>query len=216
MRFEIKNEWKKNALTNASLKIFNSANNIEISRTKEDSLPIVVKLIKGESYKLKASAKCHLVKRINLQIPNEIADDEFVVLIELNRYTHCPSMTMYQRFEINYKKNENILSESDESILDSLGYVIIQNPEIALHIYGHTDHQEDSLMADKRISVVKDYLLEIGVPKAQIKTQNMGANQPLISLDEINNLGSDEEKKGAFHLNRRISFGIYHLDEKLK
>lgn len=216
VRFEIKNEWEKSALTNASLKIFNINDKILISRTKEDSLPIVVKLIRGQSYKLKASAKCHLVKKIDLQIPNEIADEEFVVLIDLKKFTDCQFTMMYHNLEINFKKDDFKLTRIEEAILDSIGLFIIQNPEIALHVYGHTDHQEDPKIADKRIYRVKDYLIKNGVSIKQIKTKNMGVKHPLISLAEINRFGTEEEKKAAFHLNRRLSFDIYHLDEKLK
>ena len=95
----------------------------------------------------------------------------------------------------------NLLEESYEE-LNSVVKMMMENPGVNIELQGHTDNQGSGKLnlelSQKRVDVVKAYLVEQGIESLRISGKGFGGTRPIASN------ASEETRK----LNRRVEFTI--------
>ncbi|WP_338767556.1 OmpA family protein [Bernardetia sp. ABR2-2B] len=94
------------------------------------------------------------------------------------------------------------LKEESKTELDLVTRYLQTNPKIKVQISGHTDNVGDKIynqkLSEKRATSVVDYLINAGIPKAQLVIKGFGEAQP-----QVENNSAENKAK-----NRRIEFEI--------
>ena len=103
---------------------------------------------------------------------------------------------------ISFLHGSATLTETASATLDKIAETLHQNPDIRLHVAGHTDNTGDSnynltLSADRAQSVVH-YFINQGIEGSRLVAKGVGDRQPI---------ASNETKEGRSK-NRRIEFKL--------
>lgn len=105
---------------------------------------------------------------------------------------------------------ENILFEQSEAILlsesypviDKLVEILVANDAMVIQLEGHTDFRGPSRanrkLSNRRVKVIRDYLINKGIERKRVKTKAFGGTKPL----------STEGTLEASKLNRRVEIRI--------
>ena len=103
---------------------------------------------------------------------------------------------------VSFAYNSSTLSDTSKSILDGNVSFLQNNSQVAIQIEGHCDErggvQYNLALGEKRANVVRDYLVAMGVPSANISTISLGKEKPIA-------FGNDES---SWSQNRRANFVI--------
>lgn len=95
----------------------------------------------------------------------------------------------------------NLLAESDDE-LDQVVSFMTTNPKVEILLSGHTDNrgnpQHNLNLSQKRVDVVKEYLVSKGISKRRIDGKGFGGEKPI----------ADNNKEETRRLNRRVEFTI--------
>ena len=104
--------------------------------------------------------------------------------------------------EIHFENGKATIKESSDGILDEVAKVFINNPTYIIEIQGHTDnvgnYQHNIDLSEKQAKVVREYLIQHGVPAERMMVRGYGPDRPITTNDT---------KEGRT-LNRRVEFKI--------
>ncbi|GAB3783419.1 hypothetical protein GCM10028818_41390 [Spirosoma horti] len=107
--------------------------------------------------------------------------------------------------EVLFQQSQFALLPGADTELDRVVDMLGKYPDMELLIEGHTDNQGDwepnMKLAEDRVRVVKEYLLNKGITPARIQTKAWGPSKPIASNE------TEEKRK----LNRRVEFTILKL-----
>ena len=107
---------------------------------------------------------------------------------------------VYSLKDVTFEFNSYNLDRENLSELDSLSQYLIQNNELKLEIYGHTDdtgsEKHNLELSKKRAKSVCDYLVEQGVLSTRISYFGFGCEMPKVP-------NTTEANKT---INRRVEF----------
>jgi outer membrane protein OmpA-like peptidoglycan-associated protein len=92
-------------------------------------------------------------------------------------------------------------------VLDSLADFLVRNPDVEIEIGNHLDARISNMCCSrldgKRAESVCSYLNSKGVEEARLKAKGYGKKYPLVTWDEIEKLGADEEEIEKAHAKNR-------------
>jgi outer membrane protein OmpA-like peptidoglycan-associated protein len=101
-----------------------------------------------------------------------------------------------------FKQGDYAITEPSYDELDNLADMLINNPNMAIQLEGHTDfrggEKANLKLSQNRVEAVKDYLVQKGIDKKRIKTLAFGGSQPL----------TRDNTEEARRLNRRVEARI--------
>jgi len=100
--------------------------------------------------------------------------------------------------------NDAKLNYDAKKYIDDIVLLLTENESLFIEVIGHTDNvgtrAANQLISEKRVEVVKKYLIEKGIGENRIKTKGMADQQPVFEND------TDEHRSK----NRRVEFLIYY------
>jgi peptidoglycan-associated lipoprotein len=113
------------------------------------------------------------------------------------------AQTMFLNAHIFFEFDSAMLGSEAQKVLNQKAQWLFENPDVkAVLIEGHCDERGtdayNMALGAKRASVVKEFLLNLGVDAGRLETQSYGEEKPLV-------MGNDE---AAYSKNRRASFVI--------
>lgn len=113
------------------------------------------------------------------------------------------AQTMFLNAHIFFEFDSAMLGSDAQQLLNQKAQWLSENPDVkAILIEGHCDERGtdayNMALGARRASVVKDFLLNLGVEADRMDTQSYGEEKPLV-------MGNDET---AYSKNRRASFVI--------
>lgn len=104
------------------------------------------------------------------------------------------------QIEFDFDKAE--LRPQNREVLSRIAGVLLTFQDYGVQVIGHTDHvgsvEYNQELSEKRANVVRDYLVEAGIPEETLSTMGLGKSSPLVE-------GTDEE---ASQRNRRVELAI--------
>jgi outer membrane protein OmpA-like peptidoglycan-associated protein len=109
-----------------------------------------------------------------------------------------------------FKKGSFDLSKASNAELNRLTKILKSYPGLKVEIGGHTDNTGDQksnmALSKNRARAVMDYLIDRGLPRANIKAVGYGESKPISS----NNTAEGKKK------NRRVELTIISIDNGAK
>lgn len=106
---------------------------------------------------------------------------------------------------IQFNTNESILLESSYSTLDSVYYMMEQNPNMKIEITGHTDNKGNAAanltLSENRAFTVVMYLVDKGIDQSRLSYQGKGQTSPI----------DDNTTEQGRYNNRRVEFKILEI-----
>jgi peptidoglycan-associated lipoprotein len=101
---------------------------------------------------------------------------------------------------IYFAYDQSTLSPEAQSILQEIGKLMKEVPEITARVEGHADergtNEYNLALGERRSIAVQDYLASYGVQKSRLQTISYGEEKPAV-------MGSDES---TWAKNRRVEF----------
>lgn len=101
-----------------------------------------------------------------------------------------------------FEQSEAILLSSSYPVIDKLVDILTSQPTLVIQLEGHTDfrgpQKANRRLSDKRVRVIRDYLINKGIDRKRVKTKAFGGTQPLTT----------EDTPEAQRLNRRVEIRI--------
>lgn len=185
----------------ARIKIKDLNTGKEVATLKSDSISggFSVLLERGKHYSISVEEKGYFLSQENIRIPEK---QGFTVIhqdLEMNAIREGQKMNLNNVF---FLQSKAILLESSYGQLDEVVKLMLNNPTIEIELHGHTDGIGDPdlnyTLSEDRVRVIKNYLMERGVPAKRISTKAFGGMRPIASND------AEETRK----LNRRVEFLI--------
>lgn len=152
-----------------------------------------------ESYLFEAEATGFYPLKQQVDI-NDFNNDK---LIEKNFYMEPLRVGQIMNFEnILFEQSEAILLQESYPIMDKLVDLLWTNPDMVIQLEGHTDFRgpakANRKLADRRVKVLRNYLINKGIHRRRVKTKAFGGANPL----------SKEDTPAASQLNRRVEIRI--------
>ncbi len=84
---------------------------------------------------------------------------------------------------VNFETNKAVLLEGAGNILDRVAQSLIAHPEVKVEVGGHTDsdgkESYNMKLSQRRANTVRDYLIKMGVPAAQLTAKGYGESNPV-------------------------------------
>ena len=84
---------------------------------------------------------------------------------------------------VNFETNKAVLLEGAGNILNRVAESLIAHPEVKVEVGGHTDadgsESYNMKLSQRRANAVRDYLVKMGVPAAQLTAKGYGESQPI-------------------------------------
>jgi peptidoglycan-associated lipoprotein len=110
---------------------------------------------------------------------------------------------------VHFPLDSTTLGDEAKSVLDEASKKLIEHPEVALYVDGHTDErgtaEHNMALAERRSKAVIDYLSHLGVPSERLAPVSHGKEDPMAT-------GSTVE---ALAKNRRVEFRLMKGDVQL-
>ncbi len=114
----------------------------------------------------------------------EINDSETVIEAVVSEQ---PVMSEPEALTFYFSTGDSNVKQEDYDKLIAHADYLMQNPDKILRISGHTDQsgpvEYNQWLSEQRAKAVARILIEYGVPVAQIKTESLGASQPIAGLE---------------------------------
>lgn len=86
--------------------------------------------------------------------------------------------------QIRYEQKEHEVPKMSRRLLDGIGRLLAENPDIRVEILAHTDDEGDAgfnlRLSQRRAEAIKEYLVGRGVPRDRIIALGRGEEAPLI------------------------------------
>lgn len=158
-----------------------------------------MKLSKGVSYAISINAAGFLPVSENIEATSdsgyvEIKKDIYLTPIEIGR--------MIKLKNVFFQKGLPDLIETSTPELDKIYQFLKDNPTVVVQLEGHTDNQGDPkgnlILSEKRVKLVKEYLVGFGISSKRILIKAFGGTKPIAS-------NSQEETR---KFNRRVEVVI--------
>ncbi|MEN7547055.1 OmpA family protein [Rapidithrix thailandica] len=106
---------------------------------------------------------------------------------------------------VRFMRNEAAIMENSYRELNKILTLLLSNPLLVVQLEGHTEvshnHRYNLKLSKDRVQSIRDYLVNYGVKRSQIKTKAYGETQPLI---DGNSLEADRQ-------NRRVEMRILEI-----
>jgi outer membrane protein OmpA-like peptidoglycan-associated protein len=84
---------------------------------------------------------------------------------------------------VNFETNKAVLLEGAGNILNRVAESLIAHPEVKVEVGGHTDadgsESYNMKLSQRRANAVRDYLVKMGVPAAQLTAKGYGESTPV-------------------------------------
>jgi outer membrane protein OmpA-like peptidoglycan-associated protein len=84
---------------------------------------------------------------------------------------------------VNFETNKAVLLEGSGQILNRVAESLIAHPEVKVEVGGHSDADGSEAynlkLSQRRANAVRDYLVKMGVPPAQLTAKGYGESQPI-------------------------------------
>jgi len=104
---------------------------------------------------------------------------------------------------------------NNDSIVSIIGHFMNENPMLKVSIVFHSDfrgsNKANQALTQRRAEQFCKYLKYSGIDKNRLTAIGMGENQPLITIEEIEQLKTEEEKEKAHARNRRVEVQIKEI-----
>ena len=101
-----------------------------------------------------------------------------------------------------FEQSEAILLSNSYPVIDKLVDILTSQPTLVIQLEGHTDHRgpqkANRKLSNRRVKVIRDYLINKGIDRRRVKTKAFGGTQPLFT----------EDTPEAQRLNRRVEIRI--------
>jgi OmpA-OmpF porin, OOP family len=85
---------------------------------------------------------------------------------------------------INFDTNKSTLKPDGQEVVNEISALLKGNPTLKLSIEGHTDDvgnaEANRKLSIERAQTVVNYLVAIGIPKANLKANGFGASKPMV------------------------------------
>ncbi|TAH25432.1 MAG: OmpA family protein [Cytophagales bacterium] len=165
----------------------------EIAGTYEVVLP------KGTQYTVNVSSNGFISASENILVSSDttfqdIYKDISLIPIEVGKVVKLNNLL--------FQRGQAEMLESSYTELDNVVNFMEENPTVVIQLEGHTDNQGDPkgnmILSERRVRIVKQYMVKKGIVAKRILFKAFGGTMPLY------NNGSEETRK----LNRRVEFMI--------
>jgi len=98
---------------------------------------------------------------------------------------------------VNFETNKATLLEGAANILDRVAESLIAHPEVNVEVGGHCDADGSASynlkLSQRRANAVRDYLIKMGVPAAQLTAKGYGETQPI--ADNVTPEGKEKKRR---------------------
>lgn len=192
------NDLKQPVKALLSYKQIDHESEVENTYSNDSSGTYQVKLKEGYAYHLTVSAEGYMSteEKIVVSQTNAPSLQKYYLLTPLKVGT-----TVNLKNVLFEKGTPNLLTDSYGE-LNSVAKMMMDNPNINIELQGHTDNQGSGRLnlelSQKRVDVVKAYLVEKGIESLRITGKGFGGTRPIASN------ASEATRK----LNRRVEFTI--------
>lgn len=170
------------------------------SNPKDGSYQIVLPY--GKNFSFYAEAKEYISIRENIDLTKS---DKYK---EINKNLYLAPAKIGEIIVLNNvffeKATEKLLPESEEE-LNSIVKILKDNKKMEIELRGHTDNRGNAKqlldLSEKRVIIVKKYLVNKGIDSTRISTKAFGGSMPI-------NINNSEEEHAK---NRRVEFRILKM-----
>ena len=121
--------------------------------------------------------------------------------------------------QILYDVDKFFLRPESQDSLETLYSTLIDNPNIVIELRSHTDARQTRTYkgGNKELSQLRaqscvNYLIEKGIAADRMVPVGMGPDEPVIAMDLIKKMATNEEKEAAHQKNRRTDFKVLRTD----
>lgn len=115
------------------------------------------------------------------------------------------SIRYINSLEVTFVRNQETLTKETKEALQELAEVLKTNPNFTIRIEGHTcwigTKEENQKLSEARANLVRDYLVEQGVPPSQLQVRGYGETQAK---------DTNRTKEGR-QRNRRVEFSVLSI-----
>lgn len=118
-----------------------------------------------------------------------------------------------------YETDKFALLDASKDSLQVAYQTLIDNPTLVVELRSHTDARPTRTYkgGNKELSQLRaqscvNYLVTLGVDPARLVPVGRGADEPRITMDQINKMATKEEKEAAHQLNRRTDMKVLSWD----
>ena len=162
-------------INNADVNVRKQADNSLVAETKTIDGSFTFDLQPYESYTISASALGFNPKTISIKTFSHY--EEIKSLFSLSEsINHRPLTTIY------FNQSDNKLDESSADKLKDIIQYFQKNQEQLLFLGGHTDNvgsfDKNLTLAEERIAICKEYLINHGIESSRIRSQSYGSSRP--------------------------------------
>ncbi len=189
-----------------------STGNIHSASTTDEDGDFLVCLPLGNNYALNVNKEKYLFHSENFGLSNNNAGKPYFLDIALRKIPPAAAASVSTPKVV---KSEPIILKNvffdtgsatlrSESFteLEKLKQLLLENPSMAIEIYGHTDNvgsdQANQILSENRAHAVYDYLIGHGIEKTRLAFKGFGETAPIDSNDSPD----------GRQLNRRTEFVI--------
>lgn len=144
----------------------------------------------------------------------EEAGDSYSALVYQESFNITEDMTdeeQIEEHEVFFAFGRTVLGPQAKESLDFIATKLKANPEMRLEVQGHNNEEEDVVgeekekyanMDSKRIAAVMQYLVDQGIPAANMLSSQKGTGEPHEAVEGV----TDEEMIQA--MSRRVTFKV--------
>lgn len=195
-------------------KVFNATNNepliaaISIYINNEEEIASVDTEAGSGEFQINIESEEDFMIRVGakgfMNVEESVVSSEYEQNLILKNY-YLEPLEVGKIFKLNnvlFHRASSNLIDSSYVELDVVYRMMEDNPDIMIELSGHTDNvgnaRKNVALSQERVDVVKNYLVEKGVPEDRILGKGYGGAQPIASNK------SEETRR----LNRRVEFKI--------
>lgn len=121
--------------------------------------------------------------------------------------------------QILYDVDRFVLRPEAKDSLETLFVTLTDNPNIVIELRSHTDARPTRAykggnleLSQKRAQSCVNYLVEKGIDPARMVPVGRGPDEPLVTMEQIKQMATKEEKEAAHQRNRRTDFKVLRTD----
>ena len=121
--------------------------------------------------------------------------------------------------QILYDVDRFVLRPEAKDSLETLYVTLTDNPNIVIELRSHTDARPTRAykggnleLSQKRAQSCVNYLVEKGIDPARMVPVGRGPDEPLVTMEQIKQMATKEEKEAAHQRNRRTDFKVLRTD----
>jgi peptidoglycan-associated lipoprotein len=118
-----------------------------------------------------------------------------------------------------YETDKFALLDASKDSLQVAYQTLIDNPTLVVELRSHTDARPTRTYkgGNKELSQLRaqscvNYLVSLGIDPARLVPVGRGADEPIVTMDQIKKMGTREEQEAAHQLNRRTDMKVLSSD----